>query len=254
MPRNQWNRANTAQPESRVSNPFGAVPSSGTTFGSTPAPVNPFQQQQRVPSHFAQQKGNKNTPQSRSYAQPDRSGSMMGDDGELTGSAQQRVGNPFASFGGAQHAPSMSLEDAIKSYKNEVRLKHGYPFSCLGSPDTAPILGGDISPAELRWYLSRGDVNIQRLIGERASLLNEDYSDFLRGACGEGVSLNIQRVGPYRIPDAAFPGFVPRGSLRIVEQSSTSGELNGEEWRVYESERTKGVIRIPRSAPPLEFR
>ena len=254
MSRNQWNRSQGKQTESRVSNPFGAVASTGNVFGGTQAPVNPFQQQQRVPTNFSQPKSNPGNGRFRPNQTPDRGMSMMGDDSEQGVSSQQRVSNPFASLAGAHQTNTMSLEDAVRSYKNDVRTKRGYPFSCLGPPDMLPILGGDISPEELRWYLSQGDVSIQRLIGERASVLNEDYSDFLRGACGEGVALNIQRVGPYRIPDAAFPEFVPRGTFRIVERSNVAADTSSEEWRAYESEKNGKPMNLPRLAPPLEYR
>jgi hypothetical protein len=178
---------------------------------------------------------------------------MMGDDGDHAVVSQQRVSNPFASFGN-QPSQGMSMEDAVKSYKIDVRSKKGYPFSCLGPQDSAPALSGDISPAELRWYLSQGDLNIQRMISERASLMNEDYSDFLSGACGEGVELKIQRVGPYKIPDGEFPSFVPRGVFRVTEESTSSEQSAYEDWRSFKSEESATVLRIPGTVPPLEFR
>lgn len=251
MSRNQRRWGNNSQQEARVSNPFGAPQAQASSFSSG----NPFQQQQRVPATFSNQMSNSSTSKSQSNARVEHGMAMMGDDIDHGAVTQQRVTNPFASFSsGNQPSQSMSTDDAVRSYKNDVRSKRGYPFSCLGPPDVVPALGGDISPAELRWYLSQGDLNIQKMISERASLMNEDYSDFLRGACGEGVELKIQRVGPYRVPDGAFPSFVPRGAFRVTEQSATSEEPAYEEWRKFISEPSSSALRIPHTVPPLEFR
>ena len=182
---------------------------------------------------------------------------MMGDDVDQGSVSQQRVSNPFASFGAvSQPTYNLTLDEAVRSYRTEVRAKKGYPFSCLGQPDFAPVLKGDLSPAELRWYLSQGDTTIQRVIGERASLLNEDFSDFLKGAFGEGVTVNIQRVGPYRVPDASFPDFVPRSTFRVAGDGPSNNESSVQEWRHFTTQTpaADSGIRLPRVAPPLEFR
>jgi len=227
---------------------FGSQPTGGGVFGSQPGGM--FQQPQRISANFQQQsmpsKGGKG--KGGKGQTPSTSSSMaMADD---TSTSTGRVTNPFASS--AKSATSITYEEAVHQYKTDVLRKKGYPFSCLGLPDESPVILGDISPEELRWYLSQSDFGIQKLIAERSNLLgNVDFTDFLRGASCDGAVIQIQRVGPYRISDPQFPAFVPRGTFKIVgdgyEISPTGDDVAIFKAQVFEN-------RIPRCPPPLEYR
>ncbi len=243
--------------ENRVSNPFGAPsqPSFGSvtsgaggfgafgmqttnqssTFGSSPfgAFGNAFQQPQRVSDGKGKGKG----------VIP----AMMDDS---TSSTTERVSNPFVSIG-AKHA--MTRDEAVNMYKTECMRLKGYPFSCLGPPDDVPPLQGDISPEELRWYLSQGSPDIQKAVSERAALLQTDLSDFVKAGLPAGISLSVQRSGPYLVPDPHFPSFVPRDQF-VIHSAGTKPELSEEDKTVYATRRITGDTRIPMCPPPLESR
>jgi hypothetical protein len=172
------------------------------------------------------------------------------DDDDIGKHSTARVSNPFAALASQTKSTVLSSEEAIHQYKTEVMRKKGYPFSCLGLPDEPPVITGDISPEELRWYLSQGDQSTMRLIGERSGLLgNVDFTEFLRGATTQG--LPIQRVGPYKVPDSQLPSFIPRSTFRIVGEVPDP-TLSSEDLEIY---RTRDLSkRIPRVPPPLELR
>lgn len=264
-----WNHKGNKQ-EARVSNPFGAAPSgSGPTstfgqpqrspfgsFGSQPVSTsNPFGQSTQAspfstPSKLGgsfsnQQRGGKGKGKGHD-AQPV---SEMQD--EALHANANRVSNPFAAIG-AVPAQGLSLADAVAQYKTEYIRRKGYPFSCFGLPEEEPVLQGEISPAELRWYLSQGDSRVQQKISERANLLNEDFTEFLRGACGD-LPVQLKRTGPYRIPEPQFPSFVPRQPLPLISNMNECS-LSDNDLHIFQTRNLPEGSRVPSGVPPLELR
>lgn len=233
---------------------FGSFGQSGFgAFGqqTSNASQNPFQQPQRLNSGSFPSKGGKGKGKGKGGQIQSGGNSQMFDD--IPSSPQSRVSNPFAAVGAAPKQ-AMSLQEAAQQYKAEFVKKKGYPFSCFGPPDERPVLTGDISPAELRWYLSQNNVDIQKVISERSSILNEDLSAFLRGAMADGaVPLSIKRAGPYRVPDPDFPSFVPKQPFIVVKQASSN--LPSEtDLDIFRSRNVPVGSAIPNLPPPLEYR
>jgi hypothetical protein len=265
-----WSNKGNKQ-EARVSNPF-ALASTGS------APMSAFGgQQQRSPfGSFGNKTVSSSQPFSQSaqaplFSTPSRFGSSFSNQqrsgkgkgkvhdtqiasemqDEALNSNATRVSNPFEAIGAVQ-AQALSLTDAVAQYKSEYIRRRGYPFSCFGLPEEAPVLQGEISPAELRWYLSQGDSGVQQKIVERSSLLNEDFTEFLRGACGD-EPVQLKRAGPYRVPDAQFPTFVPRQPFPLIADRKES-VLSENDLYIFQSRNLPEGGRVPSNPPPLELR
>lgn len=257
--------------ESRVSNPFGAVPSQSSfgafggqapstsafgAFGSQPTQPSPFgtfgtTQQQSFGTFGAPAKpfgAFSAVPQQTTFQQPQRIGkgatSATMDDA-FGSSPSARVSNPF---GGA--AKNMTRDEAVLMYKNECLKLKGYPFSCLGPPDVPPPLTGDISPEELRWYLSQASPEIQAKIADRSALLGVDLTNFVSAGLPRG--LTIQRTGPYQIPDAGFPSFVPRAVFALTKMSTQN--ISDADRAIFTAREIGPGTKIPLLPPPLELR
>jgi len=282
-----WRQGN--KNESRVSNPFGGTPAAAqsTPFGSFGQPqhttqANPFGAlgsssqaspfggfgQATQPSPFgafaapAQQSSPFGTVpriQQQTQSSPfegkgkgkgiqesQPSASMQDETVQVT-----RVSNPFAAVGAAP-SQALSTEEAVSQFKNEYVKKKGYPFSCYGLAEEPPTLTGDISPAELRWYLSQTNPDIHKAISERSSLLNEDFTEFLRAA-GDGAPVLIKRAGPYRIPDPDFPAFVPRTEFSLFD-SSSSAPLTDADRYIFQTKTVPEGGSLPLVPPPVEMR
>ena len=180
------------------------------------------------------------------------SASTMAMDAGKSTTSDVRVSNPFAATSGGV----LSASEALIQYKTEFRKKNGYPFSCFGAPDIAPVFPGDISPFELRWYLEnpteQGSQEIIKMITARSEHLGEDFTEFLRAAMPSGTMNILQRTGPYRIPATNYPSFVPQTPFQIVPSDAIA--LREEELTLYKNKGIHGDIRIPIFPPPLEFR
>jgi len=242
--------------QGRVSNPFGGGPSTSGfgsfgqssfgAFGGKPQP-SPFSTESRLQSStFQAPKGGKGKGKGKGSHQESAVSHMQDDSSQVS-----RASNPFAAIGAAP-VQALSYDDAVSQYKTEYVRKKGYPFSCFGLPEESPILAGDISPAELRWYLSQGNADIQKAIGDRSNLLNEDFTDFIKAAGGDAPFV-IKRAGPYRIPDPEFPSFVPRTPFSII--SSDPGIVPTEsELYIYQTRAVPDGSDVPVSTPPLDLR
>ena len=234
--------------------PFGAVQTSTFgAFGASPSQSsNPFHQPQRLNLSMNQppSKGGKGGKGKGGYQSAGQGGGGMQED--MPGSPKARVSNPFAAVG-LVPKQALSQQEAVAQYKTEFLKKKGYPFSCLGPPDEPPVLTGDISPFELRWYLSQGHQDVRNAIGDRSNLLNEDFSEFLRGATSDGVlPIQIHRAGPYRIPEADYPSFVPRSHFPLI--SKPDGQLSPSELEVYRARDIAAGVSVPLLPPPIELR
>ena len=253
-----WNSRNKND-TGRVSNPFGAAPTfQGSTnpfgsfgqqnpgaFGGKP-PASPFATESRLQSGgFQTAQGGKG----RSKGQPDSVNPSTQMQDEVV--HVNRASNPFAAIGAVAVQP-LSRDDAVAQYKSEYLRKKAYPFSCFGLPEETPVLTGDISPAELRWYLSQGNVDVQKALGERSNILNEDFGDFLRAAGGE-APIVIKRAGPYRIPEPDFPTFVPRNQFDILD-SAPNVQPSESDLYIFQSRTVPDGSAIPLMPPPLEMR
>lgn len=262
---------------SRVSNPFGAATSS-SSFGSfgqaTASPFGAFGNQGSGFGSFGNQMqgstfgsvGTQKSPfatqsrlSSQSTHQPQRSGKGKGKASDSQpiismqedGPSSTRVSNPFAAIG-AVPVQALSLDEAVVQFKNEYRKRQGYPFSCFGLPEEPPILTGDICPAELRWYLSEGNPDVQNAISVRSNMLNEDFTDFLRGATGD-VPLAIKRAGPYRIPDPEFPAFVPRNPF-LLNDATPAEQLSESDLHIFQTRALPEGAFLPSLPPPVDLR
>lgn len=226
--------------EERVQNPFGGSSSFGTPQS------NPFHQPSRLNATRNDPTPRYGKGKGKSSASQVSSLSMVEDIDDSSGG---RVSNPFA-VGGKE---SLSLQEAVSQFKTEYLKKKGYPFSCFGRPGESPIVHGDISPYELRFYLSQGTEDIKNAINERSHLLNADLTDFIRWALPGGAEVRITRSGPYRIPDPEFPSFVPRTTFSITSPH-VRPDLSASELEAFKSNSIDPEIGIPACAPPLELR
>lgn len=225
---------------------FGYQPVSSSQPFSHSAQPSPFSTPSRLGGPFSNQQ---RSGKGKGKAHDSQNASEMQD--EALNSNATRVSNPFAAIGAIQ-AQGLSLTDAVSQYKSEYIRRRGYPFSCFGLPEEAPVLQGEISPAELRWFLSQGDSVVQQKIVERASLLNEDFTEFLRGACGD-APVQLKRAGPYRVPDAQFPTFVPRQPFSLIGDRKES-TLSESDLYIFQTRNLPEGGRVPSNAPPLELR
>jgi hypothetical protein len=262
-------QVNQRRNESRVSNPFGGGFGTANTvafgsfgqfsspgpFVSQPHPHGPSVHSGSRPSPFS------TNPRIQTGTFPSSKGGKGKGNTNLGATAASqmqdeanpvvRVSNPFAAIGVAS-SPGLSLDDAISQYKTEYIRKGGYPFSCYGLAEEAPVITGDISPAELRWYLTRENPDILNALSQRSQLLDEDFTEFLKGGL-QGLSISLKRSGPYRIPDPAFPAFVPRGELSLLVTCNPT-ELSDSDRFVFQSRTIADESPIPSHPPPLELR
>jgi len=218
----------------RVQHPFGAP--------SSYPPVSPFQQPLRLnaDSHSQSRRG-------KGKGKAHNQGNSIQE--EIGDSPKGRVSNPFA-VGLKQ---PLSLAEAVSQFKSEYLKKGGYPFSCFGQPDQCPIIQGDISPAELRFFLSQDSEFVRQAISERSQLMNTDFSDFLRWSTPGGALVLTPRTGPYRVPDPEFPSFVPRNTFSL--RSGINKPLQSEQdLDSFKSNHINPGSPIPLCAPPLGLR
>ena len=232
------------QQEIRVTNPFGAAPAAGL-FGASAAGAGTF-------GAPASTFGTFGANSSGTFA----SSSMFGAPAIGTTAAAPTFGSfgGVSTFGNVASSPfggqsSLTLTEAVQQYKTELLKKKVYPFSCFGLPDQAPVLPGDISPAELRWYLENRAEHVLKAVADRAQILGEDLTEFLRAAVPPGTT--IQRSGPYSVPAPSFPPFVPRTPFEILSSASGS-TLTEQEITEYQDRRF--TDEIPLLPPPVEFR
>jgi len=254
-------RQNGNKNENRVSNPFGGTPATSqsnpfgtfgqqtSTFGSfgSSFQASPFGTAPRLQNTALQAPSNgKGKGKGKGFQESQPSSSMQDDTAQVN-----RVNNPFAAIGAAP-SQALSTDEAVNQFKNEYIRKKGYPFSCYGLAEEPPVLTGDISPAELRWYLSQASGDIHKAISERSTLLNEDFTEFLRAA-GDGAPVLIKRAGPYRIPDPDFPPFVPRNEFSLID-SRIAETLSDTDRYVYQTKSVPEGGTLPTIPPPLDMR
>lgn len=238
--------------EARVQNPFGggsfhqydSSRQASSSFGTPQS--NPFHQPSRLNPAWNNPTPRNGKGKGKGSASQGSSLSMLEDIDDSSGG---RVSNPFA-VGGKE---PLSLQEAVSQFKCEYLKKKGYPFSCFGRPGESPVIHGDISPHELRYYLSQGTEDIKHAINERSHLLNADFTDFIRWALPGGTEVRITRSGPYRIPDPEFPPFVPRTTFSITS-SPVRPDPSARELEAFKSNSIDPEIGIPVCIPPLELR
>lgn len=237
-------RSNRNEP--RVLNPFGGGSTQSFPNSGTVQP-NPFYQPARLNAQHVATNSHRGKGKSKGNTS---SSSVCGMQDEIgVDSPRGRISNPFAVGAGNP----VSLEVAVSQFKSEYLKKKGYPFSCFGEPDEVPVIHGDISPEELRFYLTQGSETIRKAIQDRSDLLNTDLHYFVRWASNDGSSLQISRIGPYRVPDAEFPSFVPRAPFPIAPLNFHI-EPSSQDLEIFKSSTLLSGVEIPTCVPPLHLR